>query len=321
MHPIHPIQLKIQQLWYFMDVAHTASFTRAAERNFTSQSNISYAVRELERALDVQLFIRRNNEIILTKYGEAFLPYVERTFAELECGCKRLYEMTNPYSGNVRVCFSFIFSLSFVPSLFRFVYKRAGEDNVQMNPHPIMVHTSDQAEIIEDMVLNGTCDLGLTCVRCRDNVDYTLLGELEHVLLLPSNHPLAGKKSLRLEDVKNEPFILLNSDNEITGNYYLRLFDSLNISPNLINTGMDWLSLLVEVSAGKCLTIAPKSNLAGYDIASVALDHPQKNRELYLAWSASQKLSPAANYCRQLILEYYGFIAFDKLSRPENLLL
>lgn len=303
---MHPMQLKIQQLWYFMDVAHTASFTRAAERNFTSQSNISYAIRELERALDVQLFIRRNNEIILTKYGEAFLPYVERTFAQLESGCQKLYEMTNPFSGNVRVGFSFIFSLSFVPDLFRFVYKRANKDNVQMNLHPIMVHTSDQTEIMEDMVLNGNCDLGLTCVRCRNDVEYTLLGELEHVLLLPSDHPLAGKKSLRLEDVKEEPFILLNSDSEVTGNYYLHLFDSLGITPNLINTGMDWLSLLVEVSAGKCLTIAPKSNLGGYDIASVALDHKSKNRELYLAWSANQKLSPAATYCKQLIMEYYG---------------
>lgn len=303
---MHPKQLKIQQLCYFMDVAHTASFTRAAEQNFTSQSNISYAIRELERILDVQLFIRRNNEIILTKYGETFLTYVEQAFAQLEAGCQALYEMTNPCSGNIRVGFSFIFSLSFIPDLFRFVYQRAEAENVQMNLHPIMVHTSDQIEILEDMVLDGSCNLGLTCVRCRDDVEYTLLGELEHVLLLPSNHPLAGRKSLRLEDVKDEPFILLNSDSEVTGNYYLHLFDSLGITPNLINTGMDWLSLLVEVSAGKCLTIAPKSNLAGYDIASVALDHPAKNRELYLARAANSKLSPAAAYCKRLILEYYG---------------
>lgn len=95
---MQPLQLKFQQLRYFMDVAHTASFTRAAEQNFTSQSNISYAIRELERTLDVQLFIRRNNEVILTKHGEAFLPYIERAFAQLEGGCQKLYDMTNPLS-------------------------------------------------------------------------------------------------------------------------------------------------------------------------------------------------------------------------------
>lgn len=303
---MHPMQLKIQQLWYFMDVAHTASFTRAAERNFTSQSNISYAVRELERALDVQLFIRRNNEIILTKYGEAFLPYVERTFTQLETGCQKLYEMTNPYSGNVRVGFSFIFSLSFIPDLFRFIYQKSLSQHVQINLHPIMIHASDRFEVLEDEILNGNCELGFTCVRCREDMNYVLLDEIEHMLLLPTDHPSSKRESLRLDEVKDEPFVLLNSDSELTGNYYIHLFDSLNVTPNLINNGMDWLSLLVEVSAGKCLTIAPKSNLAGYDIASVALDHPQKNRELYLAWSANQKLSPAAAYCKQLILEYYG---------------
>lgn len=231
---------------------------------------------------------------------------MERTFSQLETGCQKLYEMANPYSGNVRIAFSFIFSLSFIPDLFRFVFKRAAEENVQIGLHPVMIHASDRFEILEDEILHSNCDLGLTCVRCRDDVEYLRLGEVEHLLRLPSDHPLSSRGSLRLEDVKDEPFILLNSDSEVTGNYYLHLFDSLGITPNLINTGMNWLSLLVEVSAGKCLTIAPKSNLAGYDIASVALDHPAKNRELYLAWSANQKLSPAATYCKQLILDYYG---------------
>lgn len=303
---MHPLQLKFQQLRYFMDVAHTASFTRAAEQNFTSQSNISYAIRELERTLDVQLFIRRNNEVILTKHGEAFLPYIERAFAQLEGGCQKLYDMTNPLSGNVHIAFSYIFSLSFVPDLFRFIYKKSKESNVQTSLRPVMIHASDRLEILEDEVLRGNCDLGITCVRCRDKIEYTLLGELEHVLLLPSKHPLANRPSLRIEDVKYEPFILLNSDNETTGNYYYNLFDSQNIKPNIISNGMDWLSLLVEVSAGKCLTIAPKSNFSGYDISSVALDHPENYRELYLICSTERKLSPAANYCKRLILEYYG---------------
>lgn len=303
---MHPMQLKTQYLWYFMDAASSGSFTRAAEKNFTSQSNISYAIRELERTLDVQLFLRRNNDIILTKYGEAFLPYVQACFAQIEAGCKALYEMSNPTSGNVRIGFSYIFSLSVVPELFQSLYSAVDQSGAQLDLHPMMAHVSDNVQCVEDMLLDGTCDLGLTCVHVRSDVEAVCLGQQEHVLLLPKGHPLAGEKCLSLEDVKDEPFILLNGDTETTGNYYIKLFDSIGLSPNLLNTGMDWLSLLVEVSAGKCLTIAPRCNLSGYQIAVVELEHPMKYRDLYLAWPRSRKLTPAAGYCRELILNYYG---------------
>lgn len=303
---MRPTELKIQQLWYFLDVAHTGSFTRAAEKNFTSQSNVSYAIREMERILDVQLFIRKNNELIMTQFAETFLPYVEKTFEQLEEGCQALYEMSNPASGSVRIGYSFIYSLSIVPDLFRYLYTESADKGVQLSLHPIMAHVNDNVTCVEDMILNGECDLGLTCVRIRDEIDSIPIEPIECQLLLPADHPLAGEKKLSLKDVEKEPFILLNGDNELTGNWYLHLFESQGITPNLINTGMDWLSLLVEVSAGKCLTIAPKCNLEGYDIAAVELDHPGKFRDLQLAWPKKRKMSQATQYCKQLILDYYG---------------
>lgn len=156
-------QLKTQQLWYFLDVAETGSFTRAAERNYTSQANVSYAMRELEQTLDVQLFIRKNNELILTQYAKAFLPYVQNAFEQLQDGCRILREMNNPASGSVRIGYSFVFSLS----------------------------------------------------------------------------------------------------------------------------------------------LAPDCNLDGYDISKIEIDHPGRFRDLYLIWPGKRKLSPAAEYCRQMIMDYY----------------
>ena len=305
MKPVSPSQLKTQQLWYFLDVAETGSFTRAAERNYTSQANVSYAIRELEQALDVQLFIRKNNELILTQYAKAFLPYVQQSFDQLKNGCRTLYEMSSPASGSVRIGYSFVFSLSLVPDLFRYLYRESEKSGIQLALHPIMAHVNNNITSVEDMVTNGECDLGLTCVRVRDGLDAVLLEGIEHKLLLPNDHPLASSRKLSLEDVRKEPFILLNGDNETTGNWYLKLFDSQGITPNLLNTGMDWLSLLVEVSAGKCLTVAPDCNLDGYDISQVELDHPDRFRDMYLIWPSKRKLSPAAAYCRQMIMDYY----------------
>lgn len=303
---MQPTKLKIQQLWYFMDAAETGSFTRAAEKNYTSQSNISYAIREMEKVLDVPLFLRRNGEISLTKYGEAFLPYVKKSFEQLEQGCQTLYQMANPGSGTVRVGFSFIFSLSTIPDLFRYIYTATGQSGGQIDLHPVMAHVNDNVTCVEDLILEGSCDLGLTCVRVREDIASIPVDQQELVLLLPDSHPLAGRKKLTLHDVKDEPFILLNGDTEITGNYYVNMFEHDGITPTLIDSGMDWLSLLVEVSAGKCLTIVPRSNFSGYDVVGVELEHPMKYRDIHLAWPTNRKLNSAAEYCKKLILNYYG---------------
>ena len=299
-------KLKLQQLRYFMDVVSTKSFTRAAERNFTSQSNISYAVRELEKIVGVPLFIRKANEVTMTKFGEEFYPWVEKGLIELEMGCQRIRDMSDPISGEVRIGFSFIFSLSMVPELFRFIYASAQQEGAQIDMHPMMAHVDDNLRSVEEMMLDGSCDLGLTCVRVREEIASVPIGWQELVLLLPKSHPLAHCKKLTLTDVKDEPFSLLSGDTELTGNHYIKMFEHDGITPHLVNSGMDWLSLLVGISSGQYLSIAPKSNLKGYDIVSIPLEHTMKMRSVHLAWPLNRKLTSSAKYVKQLILNKYN---------------
>ena len=213
--------------------------------------------------------------------------------------------MSDPGSGEVKVGFSFIFSLNMIPGVFHNIYAKAQQDDRKIDLHPMMAHVNDNVRCVEDMLLEGDCELGLTCVRCRDDIASIQIGWQELVLLLPENHPLAGREKLSLKDVADEPFILLNGDTEITGSYYQKMFEHEQVEPKLVHAGMDWLSLLIEVASGKCLTLAPRSNLAGYAIKSVELDHPMRMREVHLAWPLNRKLSSAATYVKQVILDTY----------------
>ena len=65
--------MEIEQLRAFAAVAETGSFTRAAERLYTSHSSISRAVTALERELGVRLIERGNRVIGLTEAGEILL--------------------------------------------------------------------------------------------------------------------------------------------------------------------------------------------------------------------------------------------------------
>lgn len=250
-------QLKLQWLLYFVDLAKTKNFSKTAANNYTTQPNVSYAIKSLEKMIGVSLFIRKDNEVALSKYGKLFLPYVEESFSNLKEGCNVLNNSINPLSGDVQIGFSYIFSLSVIPDLFRFLYADFIQKALPINISTTMVHINEDTSCVDDIVLDGGCHLGITCVQARPGCSYEPISEQELVLLLPTSHPLAQQKTLTLNDVRNEPFILLNGDSELLG-YYEKMFAHDQICPRLLNSGLDWLSILVQVSAGKCLTIAPK---------------------------------------------------------------
>jgi DNA-binding transcriptional LysR family regulator len=69
--------MEIRDLEYFVAVAHSGSFTRAARDMFISQSSLSAAVRRLEHTLDVELFERTQQGAQLTASGRFFLQRAE----------------------------------------------------------------------------------------------------------------------------------------------------------------------------------------------------------------------------------------------------
>ena len=299
-----PTQLKLQWLWYFIDVAQTRNFTRTAERNFTSQSNISYAIKSLEKAVGAPRFVRRENDISLSVYGEQFLPYVQAAFDSLEKGCECLDELLSPISGEVKIGFSFTFSLSDMPKLYKWLYADFRKNGINVSLRSAMAHVNEDLRCVEDLVLDGTCDLGITCVRAREGCSFTKITQQELVILAPKDHPIACRSQVTLPELQDEHFILLRGDSDLQG-YYLRMFHSCGIEPQLLNPGLDWLSIFLQVSAGHCLTIAPRASYDDYNVAMIGIDHPMKMRDVYIATPANRKLNATTTYTKKKIIEYF----------------
>ncbi|MFJ4016558.1 LysR family transcriptional regulator [Microbacterium sp. NPDC090014] len=70
--------MDLQQLRYVVEVASSASFTRAAERCFVTQSALSHQIAALERELGQRLFVRSSRSVRTTEAGEAFLVHANR---------------------------------------------------------------------------------------------------------------------------------------------------------------------------------------------------------------------------------------------------
>lgn len=70
--------MEMRQLKIFCAVAEHGSFTAAADKVHTVQSNVTMRVKELETELNQQLFIRQKSGVVLTSAGQTFLGYARR---------------------------------------------------------------------------------------------------------------------------------------------------------------------------------------------------------------------------------------------------
>ena len=75
--------MTLRQLYYFKAIAELEHYTRAAEKLYVSQSSLSHAIQELETELNVEFFVKKGRNVELTKYGNLFLPYVQKSIDTL----------------------------------------------------------------------------------------------------------------------------------------------------------------------------------------------------------------------------------------------
>lgn len=91
--------------WYriFMETARHGNFTKAAQNLHITQPSVSYAIRQLEETLGIQLFQRLSKGVELTEEGRVLLNYVEQSLALLESAQKHVSGMKRLSAGELRI--------------------------------------------------------------------------------------------------------------------------------------------------------------------------------------------------------------------------
>ena len=76
--------MELRQLIYFRAAARTLSFTAAAKECYVAQASLSQQIKQLEKELGTQLFIRKNNVLILTDSGSILLQDAEKILHDVD---------------------------------------------------------------------------------------------------------------------------------------------------------------------------------------------------------------------------------------------
>ncbi|BAX58453.1 LysR substrate-binding domain-containing protein [Burkholderia stabilis] len=143
----------LRQWRYFMTVADERHFGRAAERLSMTQPPLSQAIRALEDALGVALFVRTKRSVALTAVGAALLPDVRRLLASADALPPLARRLARGEAGSLSLAFVSTADYGLLPSLLRAFGARYPQVRLQLSEA-----TSD---VQIDELVAGRIDAGL----------------------------------------------------------------------------------------------------------------------------------------------------------------
>lgn len=299
--------MNLRQLYYFRTIAELEHYTQAAEKLYVSQSNLSHAVQELEEELNVKLFTRKGRNIKLTKYGELFLPFVQKTIETLESGISTLQEYINPNSGTVAMS-AFPSLAQFVPDIIVRYLSETNRVNVRFQ------YSQNGFYAIQEQLLTGKVDLALATKINDARVECVNLGTHKLILLVPLGHRLARQDFVDLRELDGENFIAFDAPSQLHGQCN-EIFRTLGIKPNIVvETPQDIIMYgLVAANHGVAVTPYPLGG-APYNTKIVTIINDIPQRDIYLMWRRDRYIPPAAEYFRDYIVRC-GAVFDNFLSR------
>jgi DNA-binding transcriptional LysR family regulator len=279
---------ELRHLRYFVVVAEELNFSRAATRLHMAQPPLSVAIRQLERELGTDLFVRTSREVRLTEAGRTLLDGARRTLAEADRAVAAAKRAGTGELGRLRVAFSWSARFETLPALGQAF--RSGHPDVELLSQEMW-----NAQMIPAL-RSGSIDVAISlCPELDGEVaDEVIRGE-RVVAVLAAGHSLGAEESIPLSALAEETFALFPRE------LAPRLHDALvgicrraGFEPTLaresFHTGWD-LNFLDGVPV---VALAPESVASGLPegVAAVPLSEPADLLDTRLIWREADP-SPA----------------------------
>ncbi|ALT80997.1 LysR family transcriptional regulator [Streptococcus macedonicus] len=266
--------MRIQQLHYIVKIVETGSMNEAAKQLFITQPSLSNAVRDLEREMGIEIFIRNPKGITLTKDGVEFLSYA-RQILEQTALLEERYKSKNTN----RELFS-VSSQHYAFVVNAFVSLLEGTD---MSRYELFLRETRTYEIIDD-VKNFRSEIGvlflnsynhdvLTKMFDDNHLTYTNLFRTRPHIFVSKTNPLASKKLVTMEDLEEFPY--LSYDQGIHNSFYFseEIFSQIRHKKSIVVSDRATLfNLLIGLDGYTIATGILNSNLNGDNIVSIPLD-------------------------------------------------
>ena len=195
--------MELRHLEYFLAVADTRSFTRAAQRLHVVQSGVSATIKGLERELGSQLFDRAPQEVSLTPAGRAFLPRARETLESARAAKDAVQQIQQTLHGIVTI--GTLTSIHLVDRPGLLTELRTRQPGITVRLRDSLAGSAGLAEELR----GGDLDIAFLSLPGPPPADLCarLVDARPLALYVPSEHPLAGQGTATLAQLAQFPFI------------------------------------------------------------------------------------------------------------------
>jgi DNA-binding transcriptional LysR family regulator len=293
--------VQFQQLAYFVAVADTRHFTRAAQALHVSQPSLSQQIRALEKELGAALFSRARGNIALTDAGETLLPLARRILADADTARHEVLELVQLRRGRVRLGATPSLATGLLPDVLRAFHDR----------HPgirLLVEEGGSHDLVRHLA-RGALDLALVVLPLPSPSPALTTVELfqEDLVVVssaadgPPADPAAGP--LRIADLEGRPMVMFRHGYDLR-DLTLAACRAAGFEPYLTVEGGEMDAVLGFVRAGLGIGVVPATVAAraGLDLRVTPLAPPGLRRTVALAHRSDVAPPRAARVLQDVLL-------------------
>jgi LysR family hydrogen peroxide-inducible transcriptional activator len=284
--------MNLRDLRYFVALADTRHFGKAADRCFVSQPTLSAQLKKLENYLGVQLIERQPRKVGLTDTGAKILPLARRMLQESDEIIAMARNEHDPLSGKLKV--------AFIPTIGPYLLPLVARKLRKQLPRLKLMLYEYQTQPLLEKLKAGDIELGILALPVPlDGLEARDLYAEAFTVAMPGNHPLAKKAHVKVDDLNGESLLLLE-DGHCLRDQALDVCSMVDVKESEDYRATSLETLRQMVAAGLGITLLPELATrgpfnSGQGLTIKTFAKPVPTRTVGAVWRKSSSRSEAIN--------------------------
>jgi DNA-binding transcriptional LysR family regulator len=244
-------EIELRHLRYFLAVAETLHFGKAAEKLGIAQPPLSQQIKNLELNLGYSLFDRTTRGVRLTRVGQFLSQRARITLAKVSDDLEMARRLGSGQEGILTVGFSGSTMFTALPKAIE--HYRRMSPNVDLRLRELVTAAQIPG------LLDGTLDLGfLRDGEAREGLTIQPILREPFIAVLPADHKLGKKAVISPAELKDERFVLFSrAMGALAYDRTVACCEAEGFRPNFVQDAPQWPTVLRLVAAGLGVSLAP----------------------------------------------------------------
>lgn len=295
--------MNLRDLKYFVALADTRHFGRAAERSFVSQPTLSAQIKKLENYLGVQLIERQPRKVTLTDTGNRILPLARRILQESDEIVSLARNEHDPLSGKLK--------LALIPTIGPYLLPVVTRRLRKQLPRLKLMLYEYQTQPLLEKLRAGDIDVGILALPVPlDGLEVRELYNEDFTVAVPNNNALAKKPNVKIEDLTGETLLLLE-DGHCLRDQALDVCSRVDVKENEDYRATSLETLRQMVAAGLGITLLPELATrgpfgSGHGLTVKSFAKPVPSRSIGAVWRKSSARGEAINAVADVVASTFS---------------